>query len=86
MISCNQGHVQIEGSKADIYSELSILMHILMDKKILTEEEMYSALKYAFKSDREIHNEVTDYLLKMAANHKKPRITLDDVFGDLLDE
>ena len=53
MIRCNMGELNLEGSKNLIKAEFATIVFSLKNEKILTEEDINEAVKYAIETKEE---------------------------------
>ena len=60
MIRCNMGELKLEGSKELIKAEFSTIVFALKNEKILTEEDINQAVKYAIETKEEDIKNVSD--------------------------
>ena len=60
MIRCNMGELKLEGPRALIKAEFSTIVFALKNEKILTEEDINEAVKYAIETKEEDIKNVSD--------------------------
>lgn len=60
MIICNMGELNLEGSKNLIKAEFATIVFALKNEKILTEEDINEAVKYAIETKEEDIKNVSD--------------------------
>ena len=60
MIRCDMGELKLEGSKKLIKDEFSTIVFALKNEKILTEEDINEAVKYAIETKEEDIKNVSD--------------------------
>ena len=60
MIRCSMGELKLEGSKEQIKAEFSTIVFALKNEKILTEEDINEAVKYAIETTEEDIKNVSD--------------------------
>ena len=53
MIRCNMGELKLEGSKKLIKAEFATIVFALKNEKILPEEDLNDAVKYAIETQEE---------------------------------
>lgn len=63
MIKCDMGEIKLDGTKIDVLSEFSTIVHALKERKIFTEEELRNAFEDGFKTPGEIEEEITEVLM-----------------------
>ena len=54
MITAKQGKIHIEGSRSEVRADFVAIADTLMEKDVLTAEEMHEAIELAQKSDEEL--------------------------------
>lgn len=64
MIKVNRGLVEVNGTKKNIKTELSVLVHALYYDEILSIEEIEKCFEMGKKSDKEIEEEVNKKIKK----------------------
>ena len=50
--------VDVEGSKMELYVELSTIIHVLYERKKLSKEEIEDGMKIAFLSENELMEKI----------------------------
>ncbi len=58
MIKIKDGVVDVEGSKMELYVELSTIIHVLYERKKLSKEEIEDGMKIAFLSENELMEKI----------------------------
>lgn len=58
MIKIKDGVVDVEGSKMEVYVELSTIIHVLYERKKLSKEEIEDGMKIAFLSENELMEKI----------------------------
>lgn len=58
MIKIKDGVVDVEGSKMELYVELSTIIHVLYERKKLSKEEIEEGMKLAFLSENELMEKI----------------------------
>lgn len=58
MIKIKDGVVNVEGSKMELYVELSTIIHVLYERKKLSKEEIEEGMKLAFLSENELMEKI----------------------------
>ena len=58
MIKIKDGVVDVEGSKMELYVELSTIIHVLYERKKLSKEEIEYGMKIAFLSENELMEKI----------------------------
>lgn len=58
MIKIKDGVVDAEGSKMELYVELSTIIHELYERKKLSKEEIEEGMKLAFLSESELMEKI----------------------------
>ena len=58
MIKIKDGVVDVEGSKMELYVELSTIIHVLYEREKLSKEEIEEGMKLAFLSENELMEKI----------------------------
>ena len=62
MIKCDFNGVEYKGSKIMLISDVTTIMHHLLEEEIVTADELIDAVRLAQKSEEEVAKEVADLM------------------------
>ena len=57
MISCNNGFIQVKGTRIELITELACLMHLMIKDDIITKEMLLDLANSADMSEEQMHEE-----------------------------
>lgn len=78
MIKCDFNGVECKGSKIMLISDVTTIMHHLLEEEIVTADELIDAVELAQKSKEEVAKEVADLM------EKKPEYKILDMLFNML--
>lgn len=78
MIKCDFNGVECNGSKIMLIADVTTIMHHLLEKEIVTADELIDAVELAQKSEEEVAKEVDDLM------DKRPEYRVLDMLFNVL--
>lgn len=83
MIKVSKGCLEIEGKKSLVKTELVVLIHIILEKEILSKNEIQECIKIGLKTEEEVNRELKELFNKKKINKKRIEKEFDEFLKEL---
>lgn len=65
MILSKQGEIHVEGCRPEVMADFTVMANVLMEKDIMTAEELHAAIERAKKTEEKLTEELAEELVNM---------------------